>query len=197
MSKKQQINIVYIDDELEEALGEYLDCVYEHSNCEKKYKQIRFNEKDGYEQLLNSSIVKEANVILIDSALFENDRVTERGKFTGEEFRVLLRKVYPFIEVIVISQNGENTMLDVIPKYRSETSESSVDYYNRILKMRLDERVERIITFRNIAKKLQLNEGIEKMLVEKTVGSLNGVETYESLTKKDIDKLIAAFQQIK
>jgi hypothetical protein len=39
-----------------------------------------------------------------------------------------------FIEVLVISQNGENKELDIIPKYRSGGPETSMEYYDRVLK---------------------------------------------------------------
>lgn len=135
-------------------------------------------------------------MILIDSRLFENDSIKCKGKFTGEEFRMILRKVYPFIEVLVISQNGENKEFDIIPKYRSGSSETSQQYYDRILKSKIDESIKRVITFRNISKKLEGNKGIEKLLVEKTVDSLNGINDYGDLSKADIDKLIVAFQDI-
>ena len=144
--------------------------------------------------MLDSPEVASANVILIDSRLFENDSVKCKGKFSGEEFRMILRKVFPFIEVLVISQNGENNDFDIIPKYRSGSSETSKEYYERVLKSKIDESIKRVITFRNISKKLESNKGIEKFLIEKTVDSLNGINDYEDLSKEDIDKLIIAFQ---
>ena len=109
---------------------------------------------------------------------------------------MILRKVFPFIEVLVISQNGENKNFEIIPKYRSGSSETSKEYYERVLKDKIDECIKRVITFRNISKKLENNNGIEKFLVEKAVDSLNGINDYEDLSKEDIDKLIAAFQSM-
>jgi hypothetical protein len=128
--------------------------------------------------------------------LFENDSIKCKGKFSGEEFRMILRKVFPFIEVLVISQNGENKNFEIIPKYRNGSSETSKEYYGRVLKGKIDESIRRVITFRNISKKLESNKEIEKFLVEKTVDSLNGVNDYEDLSKDDIDKLITAFQSM-
>lgn len=57
--------------------------------------------------------------------------------------------------MLVISQNGENNDFDIIPKYRSGSSETSKEYYERVLKSKIDESIKRVITFRNISKKLR------------------------------------------
>lgn len=196
MSAMEKINLVYIDDDRDEAISAYLDENYRNEKYDIEYREIEFEGDKGYESLLDSPEVASANVILIDSSLFENDSIRFKGKFTGEEFRMILRKVFPFIEVVVISQNGENKDFDIIPKYRSGSPETATDYYERVLKTKIDESIERVITFRNISRKLESNSGIEKFLVEKTVGSLNGVNDYEDLSKGDVDRLIEAFQSI-
>ncbi len=196
MSVKEKINLVYIDDDRDEAISAYLEDGFRSDKYDVKYTEIEFKGEKGYESLLDSPEVASANVVLIDSRLFENDSIKYKGKFSGEEFRMILRKVFPFIEVLVISQNGENQEFDIIPKYRSGSSETSNEYYERVLKRKIIESIERIIIFRKISKKLEENKGIEKFLVEKTVGSLNGINDYEDLSKKDIDNLISAFQSI-
>lgn len=196
MNKKEKINLAYIDDDRDEAISAYLDEDYRNDMYDIKYTEIEFEGDKGYETLLESPDVASANVILIDSRLFENDRIKSRGKFSGEEFRMILRKVFPFIEVLVISQNGENKEFDIIPKYRSGSSETSKQYYERVLKCKIDDSIKKVVTFRNISKKLENNKEIEKFLVEKTVDSLNGINDYEDLSKDDIDKLINAFQSI-
>ena len=196
MSIKEKINLVYIEDDRDEAISAYLEEDYKSDKYDVEYYEIEFEGDKGYESLLDSPEVASANVILIDSRLFENDRIQNKGKFSGEEFRMILRKVFPFIEVLVISQNGENKDFEIIPKYRSGSSETSTEYYDRVLKNKIDECIRRVITFRNISKKLENNKEIEKFLVEKAVDSLNGINDYEDLSKEDIDKLIAAFQSM-
>lgn len=196
MSMKEKVNLVYIDDERDEAISAYLEDTYKSNEYDVEYNEIEFKGNESYESLLDSPEVVSANVILIDSRLFENDNIKCNGKFSGEEFKIILRKVLPFIEVLVISQNGENEKLEIIPKYRSGSSETSKEYYERVLKNKIEESIKRVITFRNISKKLEKNKEIEKFLVEKTVDSLNGINDYEDLSKEDIDKLIAAFQSI-
>ena len=196
MSIKEKINLVYIDDDRDEAISAYLEDDYQNDTYDVEYQEIEFEGDKGYESLLDSPKVTSANVILIDSRLFENDSIKCKGKFSGEEFRMILRKVFPFIEVLVISQNGENKDFEIIPKYRSGSSETSKEYYNRVLKNKIDESIKRVITFRNISKKLENNKEIEKFLVEKAVDSLNGINDYNDLSKEDIDTLIAAFQSM-
>lgn len=196
MSIKEKINLVYIDDDRDEAISAYLEEDYYNDNYDLEYREIGFEGEKGYESLLDSPEVASANVILIDSRLFENDSIKCKGKFSGEEFRMILRKVFPFIEVLVISQNGENKDFEIIPKYRSGNSETPKEYYDRVLKNKIDESIKRVITFRNISKKLESNKGIEKYLVERVVDSLNGINDYEDLSKDDIDKLISAFQSM-
>lgn len=197
MKVKEKINIVYIDDDCDEAISEYLEDYYKNDDYDIEYLEVRFDENKGYENLLNSSEVALANVIIIDSKLFENNTIAKNeGKFYGEEFKMILRKIFPFIEVLVISQNGEDKDFDIIPKYRSNSTETSREYYDKNLKIKINESIERIITFRNISKKLENNTGIEKFLVEKTISSLNGINDYENLSKNDIDKLLEAFQKI-
>lgn len=197
MSIKEKIKLVYIDDDREEDISAYLEDDYRNEKYEIEYREVKFEGENGYESLLESPEVASANVILIDSRLFENDNITCGGKFSGEEFRMILRKVFPFIEVLVISQNGENKDYEIIPKYRSGTAETALEYYERVLRSKLDESIKRVITFRNISRKLESNKGIEKYLVEKTVDSLNGINDYDDLSKADIDQLIAAFQNMR
>lgn len=196
MSIKEKINLIYIDDDRDEAISAYLEEDYKSDEYDVEYREIEFEGDKGYEGLLDSPEVASANVILIDSRLFENDSIKCKGKFSGEEFRMILRKLFPFIEVLVISQNGENNDFEIIPKYRNGNSETPKEYYERVLKNKIDECVKRVVTFRNISKKLESNKGIEKILVEKAVDSLNGINDYEDLSKEDIDKLIAAFQNM-
>ncbi|MCC8106986.1 MAG: hypothetical protein LIO99_13470 [Clostridiales bacterium] len=194
--KNERIILLYIDDDQDEAISDYLENIYQNDQYDVSYMERKFEGEQGYESLLEYVEKVKPNVILIDSRLFENDNVKCKEKFSGEEFRILLRKLFPFIEVLVISQIGENKEYDIIPKYRSGSAESPEDYYNRYLKEKLDEMIERVITFRNISQKLKKNQGVEKVLVERTVDSLNGITDYEVLSKDDIDRLINAFREI-
>lgn len=191
----EEVKIVYIDDDLDASISRYLASKYDHKLFKKEYNEITFSSSEGYDSLINNSLVKEANIVIIDSKLFENDKV-DTGKFTGEEFKMILRKVFPFIEVIVITQNELEEDYGTISKYRSGMPETPQAYYEKKLKQVLDDAIKNILIYRNIADKLKLNEGIDKVLIEKIMNSLDGLAQYDELTTKDIDDIIIAFKEL-
>lgn len=190
-----KINIVYVDDDLDSNISRYLVREYQPLNFDKKYDEIHFISEEGYESLINNQIIKEANIVLIDSKLFENDRVST-GKFSGEEFKMILKKIFPFIEVIVITQNELEEEYGTISKFRGGAEEPPLEYYGDKLKKALDYSVINVNIYRNIADKLKLNEGIDKVLIEKIMNSLDGSSQYEELTTDDIDDIINAFKEL-
>lgn len=190
-----KIKIVYIDDYVDSNISRYLVEEYQHEAFEKEYGEVRFNSAEGYDSLINNQLVKEANIILIDSKLFENGKV-DTGKFTGEEFKMILKKVFPFIEVIVITQNELEEDYGNISKYREGVTITPQKYYSLHLKKALDDAIQNIHIYRNIANKLKGNEGIDKVLIEKIMNSLEGSAQYDELTTIDIDNIILAFKEL-
>lgn len=190
-----KIRIVYIDDDLDSNISKYLAKEYQHDNIQKEYEEISFNSADGYDSLIADQRIKEANIVLIDSKLFENDRAAT-GKFTGEEFKMILKKIFPFIEVIVITQNELDEDYGTISKYRGDCEGTPQQYYAMKLKAVLDDSIKNINVYRNIANKLKINEGIDKVLIEKITSSLEGLSQYDELTTNDIDNIITAFKEI-
>ncbi|CAM3905560.1 hypothetical protein COLU111180_13590 [Cohnella lubricantis] len=191
-----KIRIVYVDDKPDSDISRYLAEKYQHAIYSKEYNEIRFKSEDGYESLLNNSVVKEGNIILIDSKLFENESAV-KGKFSGEEFKIILRKMLPFIEVIVITQNEvDHSIYGTIQKYRSGSGVTPHEYYESKLKIVLDEAIQNISNYRQIANKLNRNEGIDKVLVEKIMSSLDGISQYDELTTLDINEIISAFKEL-
>ena len=93
----ENLKIIYIDDYPETSLSKYLD-KYKNSSCNVESLDIKFNPDAGYESLINNPDVKSANIIFIDSKLFEN-RTAIAGKFTGEEFKIILKKYSPMMEL--------------------------------------------------------------------------------------------------
>ena len=190
-----EINLVYIDDDLEEDISRYLVKEYRKSGFEINYEEISFKSGEGYETLLSNNIITESNIILIDSKLFENDHAST-GKFSGEEFKMILKKVFPFIEVIVITQNDLEEDYGTLAKYRGDLEETPLQYYENRLKDELDKAIHSVCIYRNIANKLKLNDGIDKVLIEKIISSLDGKSLYDELTTDDIDEIILAFEEL-
>ena len=190
------INFLYIDDNPESALGQYLDAYYKNSEFEIVYEEITFiPSKDNYDSLLQDSRVKLANVILIDSKLFEN-KTALVGKFSGEEFKLVLKKMYPYIEVIIVTQNDVEEGIDMIPKYSDMGFITSNEYYEEKLAPVLDNSINNIKQYWILADKMRENDIWESIIKEKILGSLQGLETYDLLTKTDIDNLIVEFKKI-
>lgn len=188
------LKILYIDDNPEPALAKYLD-TYKNTVCEFDYSDIKFNPDEGYERLINDSRVKSANIIFIDSRLFEN-RNAKTGKFTGEEFKVILKKYFPFIEVIVITQNDVEDGYETISKYDSKSGKTSNEYYGEKIPPILEQAVKNIFEFRKIASEMEKNTRWEKVMIEKIINSINGQGTFDELTKNDIDKVVEMFQKL-
>lgn len=188
------LKILYIDDHPDAALAKYLDN-YKNSNCEIEYSDIEFNPDEGYESLINNPDVKTANIIFIDSKLFEN-RNAIAGKFTGEEFKIILRKYYPFIEVIVITQNEIEQEYETISKYDPKCGKKPEEYYDKKLPNLLEQCIKNIFEVRKIALELEKNTSWEKVMVEKIVNSVNGQGKFDELTKDDIDDVIKMFREL-
>ena len=152
----EKYSLVYIDDNPETALSRYLDEEFKSDNYEIVYSEIIFNPEDGYESLLSDQTVSSANIILIDSWLFEN-RTAANVKFTGEEFKLILKKLFPFIEVIVITQNGTDSEIRKIAKYDKSFGESASEYYASKLPKIINQAVDDIQQYRLLANLVKKN----------------------------------------
>lgn len=188
------LKILYIDDNPEPALAKYLD-KYQSQTCDFEYSDIKFNPDEGYERLINNPEVKSSNIIFIDSRLFENRNATT-GKFTGEEFKIILKKYFPFIEVIVITQNEVDSDYETISKYDPKCGKLPEDYYGDKLPELLEQSVRNIFEVRKIASEMEKNTSWEKVMVEKIVNSVNGQGRFDEFTKKDIDEVIRMFREL-
>ena len=192
-------SLVYIDDTPDTILSRYLDglnSIYSEKGYVIKSSDILFKAEDDYSSLLKDERIQTANILIIDSMLFEN-KTAKDGKFTGEEFKFVLQKFYPFIEVIIISQNELDPGISMVAKYVKNFGETGADYYARVVKPHIDEAIKRILQSRVLAKKMSDNEIWETVLKEKVLGTLHGTQAYDELTKEDIDTLICAFKEIR
>ena len=191
----ETIKLVYIDDTPDNDLSKYIDR-YSSNDYQFESSEIEFDPTQDYNSLLCNPEVQSANIIIIDSRLFENKTVTG-GKFTGEEFKLVLKKFYPFIEVIVITQNEADPELSMVSKYVKNSAQTGVDYYAKVMPPHIEAAVERIKQYRILADKINHNDSWESLLKEKVLGTLNGTQAYDALTKEDIDTLIGAFKEIR
>lgn len=187
------IKMIYIDDSPDISLSKYLD-KFRSGLCQFDYSDIEFNSEEGYESLINNTEVRTANIIFIDPKLFENRNTN--GKFTGEEFKIILKKHLPFIEVIVITQNEVEEEYETIAKYDSRSDKTAQEYYDSILPELIDHAVKNIFEYRKIASRMKENTIWEDVMIEKIENSLEGKDVYDELTKTDIDHIIGIFQEL-
>ena len=187
------IKMIYIDDSPDISLSKYLD-KFRSGLCQFDYSDIEFNSEEGYESLINNTEVRTANIIFIDSKLFENRNTN--GKFTGEEFKIILKKHLQFIEVIVITQNEVEEEYETIAKYDSRSDKTAQEYYGSILPELIDHAVKNIFEYRKIASRMKENTIWEDVMIEKIENSLEGKDVYDELTKTDIDHIIGIFQEL-
>lgn len=193
---KDTIVLLYIDDRPETSLSKYLDEEYSHEKYATQYADIWFKPQDGYESLLTNPKVKSADVIFVDSRLFEN-RTAVQGKFTGEEFKFVLKKISPYKEVIVITQNGTDGEIDMIAKYDTNSEMSSTEYYSVQLKEKIDVAIANIEQYWLLYEKMNENNNWDTVLKDKVIATLTGNDAYDELTKSDIDTLVLAFKEIR
>lgn len=191
----ETINLVYIDDNPDTTLDKYLDSEYKNSDFAINYSDIIFNPQDGYEVLLKDHKVQSANVILIDSKLFENANASV-GKFSGEEFKIVLKKYFPFIEVIIVTQNIPEFDILTISKYSHNVDMSASQYYASIIPPVLDVAIKNISIYRKIGEKFNTNVSWDNVIQEKIINALKGTAPYDELTKTDIDTVIALFKEL-
>lgn len=199
-----EIRIVYVDDQNDEILSKYVSQVYcsqqyiPHPGdpaVNKIYNEIKFDGAKGYEDLIQDIRIRSANVVLIDNHLFEERTAT--GKFSGKQFKIILRKLFPFIEVIIITQDATLVGENVIRKFSDRHGNNPDVYYDTELAPLLDAAIMEVLDFEVLADDLVQSTDVEKMLIDKIVNSLKGDNSYDSLTKSDIDNLIASFKELK
>lgn len=200
-----EIRIVYVDDQIDEILSCYIsrnycanDYIDQSSNqsVRKKYDEVKFEGEEGYESLLNDERIRSANVILIDNHLFE-EHLAGSGKFSGKQFKVILRKLLPFVEVLIITQDGQLNGDNIIHKFSSRHDDNHDSYYKDHLDNLLDEAINRVLEFEFLAADLNQSSDVKRSLIDKIMQSLQGDDSYDALTKADIDRLINSFQELR
>lgn len=100
------------------------------------------------------------------------------------------------IEVVVITQNGEDDSVKTIAKFNPKCGLAAKEYYDHILPDIIKHAIEQVKIYRNLAIRFKSNDSWEPIIKERVLGSLNGTAAYDSLTAADIDKLVLAFQEM-
>ena len=192
----ETIRILYVDDNADNYISEYLSEQYECEGMVKEYDERPFDAEDSYETLLQDSKLHIADIIIIDSVLFENANLTNE-KLAGEEFEIILKKVFPFKEVIVVSQNDFDDEYQIIKKYDSSSKVDKQQFFEENWKSILDGAVSKVVLYRKILKRIEEKNYVERYFLEGMQQSIVGESGYDKLTVEDIDKLIVAFESVR
>lgn len=187
------MRLLYIDDDLNSFVEDYLETF-----CTEKaitYQEYEFDSnEDTYESVLKKDEIKESDILIIDSMLFENASL---NKFTGEELTLLIKKIYPFKIIIIISKNIAETELQILPKYNSRNGGNPADFFNEKWKNCLDNSVDEMKKYLKIRKKIDRNENIDNYLKTMINQSFDGFTQYDNLRTSDISECIQKFEEIK
>lgn len=200
-----EIKICYVDDNLDPFLVGYLD-KYVCNSPDYKYVEYEVSPSLSYNDLLTNERINESDILIIDSRLFEEVEYTE-NILTGEELRFIIRKVFPYKEVLVISQNDTNEY-DIESKFKpsSPSADSSFEMYEKeanqfytekLLPKIIDSR-KSIEATKNILDRIS-NKGYmsSSMLLEQIRDTIDGDNFYTELSKEDIDSLIDSFTKLR
>lgn len=195
------VALTYVDDSLDPFLSDYL-ADYSYDGATIDFREYEFEDDCSYRKLLDAEEIRNANCIIIDSKLFE-EKTASNGKFSGEEFELILRRLYPYIEVIVISSKEVEPGYSIVPKWTSKrfsASDDAINHYDNVLKPNIDSAIKRTLQFRVLAERLRdgTEDAVDDVdLLNSITASLSGVFEYETLNSAKIDQLIDAFKNIK
>lgn len=188
--------MLYVDDKIDLYVSKYLNS-YSNDKAEYKYSELKFENNYSYENLLENDEIQKADILFLDSMLFENGNVQD-NKISGEELGLIIKKIFPFKEIIVITQYQEKMEYSTLKKYNSKTYSCKADsFFQDNWNKKIENATENIIINRTILKNISLKKYVEKFLFEKLENSINGVSNYDNLTKNDIDNLINAFEEMR
>ena len=190
------ITMLYVDDKIDLYVSEYLNS-YSNDKAKYKYSELKFENKYSYEDLLEGDEIQKADILFLDSMLFENGNV-EDSKISGEELGLIIKKIFPFKEIIVITQYQDKMGYSALKKYNSNTYTCEADsFFQRNWDKEIVNATQNIILNRNILKNISMKNYVEKFLFEKMENSIYGISNYDNLTKIDIDILIKAFEEMR
>ena len=192
----ETINIVYVDDKIDLYVSGYLSSL---SSDEYLYKpkEITFSNGDSYESMLSIEEIRTADILFLDSMLFENNKVNG-NKLSGEELGFIIKKIFPYKEILVITQYQEKSEFSSLKKYNSKTFGRSPDrFFKQYWEATILQASHNIVQNRKILEKLSSENYVEKMLLERLESTMSGQVDYENLTKKDVDKLIESFEEMR
>jgi len=194
--------VLYVDDSHDLYLSQYLVDLAEEmkDTFAFTHEDYTFYPGTKYSDIVKEIYERQANVIIIDSKLFENSKAESR--FKGEEVMLVLKKIFPYIEVLVITQNKDSDF-DSLEKYKSVTNRhgdqdlASREHYDRELLPHLKASFKKLQDYERLVEQIRDNNTFDKVLRDSILSMINGTENYVGLTEEDINDLVKKFQDVK
>ncbi len=192
METIDKFKLIYIDDNIDNDITCYLRKNFNNENIE--YYEREFKTTETYSDLLNDDKVKTADIIIIDSKLFENRNVNK--KFTGEQFKLIVAKEFPYKKVFVISRNDDVKTVGYIKKKNFSNDVEFKKYYDKELKLKIQDAMNNIIADKKLVDEMLQNNVIDPIILEKIRNSFLGIKHFDDLKSDDIDKIISLFNEL-
>lgn len=193
------IEILYIDDTADIDMQRFLKGLPGKTNNQYHAASYKFKETDKLlTMLLENEKVIQADLIIVDSRLF-NDAMADSANQTGELFKLLAKKLYPYKEIIVITRNQlveEDTL--TLRKYEENFEENAVDWYMKTLFPKMELARKSIIENIRIVDNESLADEDSVVLIDEIRKSIKtGSAIDEPITKNELDGLIGIFEEVK
>ena len=196
--RDERTKILYVDDIRDSGLERYLDH-FETGNDSFSASDMEFDTNSSLRDLILSPSIKDNDIILIDSRLFEESSSSASTQ-TGEVFKLMMRRYYPYKVTIVITRNDIGTNSLTVKKF-SGSNQNFIDWYEERLGPLFLKAQKEIREDQTTLSDLQNeNSGDIPMTVaiDEIADSIDSGDPIDTPFKKeDIDRFVKLFQEVK
>ena len=191
----EKIKLIYVDDKIDLYVSRYLLNNSDILNYD--YEEITYSNKFTYENFLEKENFQKSDIIILDSMLFENNN-SKNNKITGEELGVIIKKIFPFKEILIITQNQDKSEYCDLNKFNSNFYEKNYEsFFENEWLPSLKKAINKIILYKKIMNNIKIKDYMDTVLYEKINNSICGISIYDELKESDINNLIKAFQEMR
>lgn len=191
----EKIKLIYVDDKIDLYVSRYLLNNSDILNYD--YEEITYSNEFTYENFLEKENFQKSDIIILDSMLFENNN-SKNNKITGEELGVIIKKIFPFKEILIITQNQDKSEYCDLNKFNSNFYEKNYEsFFENEWLPSLKKAINKIILYKKIMNNIKIKDYMDTVLYEKINNSICGISIYDELKESDINNLIKAFQEMR
>ena len=191
----EKIKLIYVDDKIDLYVSRYLLNNSDILNYD--YEEITYRNEFTYENFLEKENFQKSDIIILDSMLFENNN-SKNNKITGEELGVIIKKIFPFKEILIITQNQDKSEYCDLNKFNSKFYEKNYEsFFENEWLPSLKKAINKFILYKKIMNNIKIKDYMDTVLYEKINNSICGISIYDELKESDINNLIKAFQEMR